>query len=368
MYEKNFKLGFGCMRPPMKDGEPDAAEFSRMVDAYIEAGFNYFDTAHGYVSGKNEAMLKTCLTSRYPREAYILTDKLSTNFFKTEEEILPLFEKQLEECGVEYFDYYLMHAQDRILYEKYKSCNAYEIALGLKEQGKIKHFGISFHDTAEVLEQILCDYPQIEVVQIQFNYADYYDPAVQSRKVYETCRKYGKPVIIMEPVKGGCLVNLPDEAKAVFDELGTRSYASYAIRFAAGFEGVMSVLSGMGSMEMVEDNVNSIKNFVPLNEKELEAIDKVRAIFAAKDTIPCTACKYCVDSCPKNIPIPELFGCLNSKRMYNNWSASYYYNVHTRNGGSAGTCIKCGKCETFCPQHLKIRDLLETVAEEFEKK
>ena len=236
--QKNF--GFGCMRLPMKNGEVDHEELTKMVDTFMERGFNYFDTAHGYVGGKSEIALRECLTSRYPREAYVLTDKLSTHHFNRQEDIRPLFESQLAACGVEYFDFYLMHAQDRNIFEKFKKCRAYETALEFLAEGKIKHFGISFHDRAEVLEQILTEYPQIEVVQIQFNYVDYEDEAVESRKVYEVCEKHGKPVIVKEPVKGGSLVNLPPDAQKILDDLHGGSNASYAIRFAASFPNIVS--------------------------------------------------------------------------------------------------------------------------------
>ena len=362
------KLGFGCMRLPMKDGAVDYAEFSKMVDAFLESGFNYFDTAHGYVGGKSEIALRECLTSRYPRDSYILTDKLTNFFFKKQEDIRPLFENQMEACGVDYFDFYLMHAQNAENFEFFKRCRAYETALELKAEGKFRHFGISFHDTADVLERILTEYPQIEVVQIQFNYADYEDQAVESRKCYEVCRKFGKPVIVMEPVKGGNLANLPDDAKAVLDELDGGSPASYAIRFAAGFEGVLTVLSGMSDMAQTEDNISYMKDFRPLSQTELAAIDRVREIFRSKNMIPCTACRYCVDGCPKAILIPDLFACLNAKKVFNNWNTDYYYdNVYTTRNGKASDCIKCGKCEQTCPQHLSIRELLADVTEEFEK-
>ena len=365
--KKNF--GFGCMRLPMKNGEVNVKEFSDMVDIFLENGFNYFDTAHGYVNGKSETALRECLTSRYPRDKYILTDKLTNFFFKKQEDIRPFFEQQLKACGVEYFDFYLMHAQNAESFEFFKKCKAYETALELQKEGKFKHFGISFHDKAEVLEQILTEYPQIEVVQIQFNYIDYDDPAVQSRKCYEVCKKFGKPVIVMEPVKGGNLVNLPEDAKAVLDGLHGGSPASYAIRFAAGFDGIMMVISGMSDMAQIKDNIGYMKDFKPLTETELEAVGKVRELFLSKNLIPCTACRYCIDGCPKQISIPDLFACLNAKKTFNNWNTDYYYNnVYTVRNGKASDCVKCGKCEHACPQHLSIRELLADVAAEFDRK
>ena len=355
--KKNF--GFGCMRLPMNGGEVDFAQTKQMVDAFLDAGFNYFDTAHGYIQGKSETALKECLTSRYPRDRYILTDKLTGNFFKTEADILPFFESQLEACGVDYFDFYLMHAQGAGNYSHYKECRTYETAFALKAEGKIRHVGISFHDRAEVLEQILTDYPEV---------VDYDDPAVQSRKCYEVCRKFNKPIIVMEPVKGGNLVNLPEDAKAVLDELHGGSAASYALRFAAGFPGMMMVLSGMSTLEQMQDNISFMKDFQPLNETELAAVKKVQQIFKSKNLIPCTACRYCTDGCPKHISIPDLFATMNTKQLYHDWNADYYYNVvHTAPGRKASDCLKCGKCEKVCPQHLPIRKLLEDVAKEFEK-
>lgn len=364
--KKNF--GFGCMRLPMNGSEVDYDEFTKMVDYFIENGFNYFDTAHGYIGTKSEIAVRECLVKRYPRESYILTDKLTTFYFNAENEVRPFFESQLKACGVDYFDFYLMHAQSKEIFEKFKKCRAYEQALELKEEGKIKHFGISFHDTADVLEEILATYPQVEVVQIQLNYIDYDDPAVQARKCLEVCNKYAKPVIVMEPVKGGNLVNLPDDAKKYFDELGG-SYASYAIRFTASQEGVFMVLSGMSNMEQMRDNLSYMKDFKPLDQREYTAIQNVCDVFKSMNLIPCTACRYCTAGCPKNISIPDLFACMNTKKLYHDWNTDYYYGeVCTKNKGKASDCIKCGKCETACPQHLKIRELLESVAKEFEHK
>lgn len=365
--KKNF--GFGCMRLPMNGDEVDFEQFCEMTDYFLAHGFNYFDTAHGYISGKSETAIRECLVKRHPRGSYILTDKLTAPYFEKEEDIRPFFQSQLEACGAEYFDFYLMHAQCKSVFEKFKSCRAYETALELKAEGKIKHFGISFHDTAEVLDQILTEYPQVEAVQIQLNYVDFDDPAVQSRKCYEVCRKHGKPVIIMEPVKGGNLVNLPDDAKEIIDSLGGGSPASYAIRFAAGFDGVFMVLSGMSNMEQMQDNLAYMADFKPLTDEETQAVNKVRDVFLSKHLIPCTACRYCTDGCPKHISIPDLFACMNAKKVYHDWNSDYYYNdVHTKHGGKASDCIGCGKCEKACPQHLQIRELLKDVAKEFENK
>lgn len=369
--EIHYCFGFGCMRLPMKDGRVDMDEFTAMVDYYLDQGFNYFDTAHGYINGLSELAIKDGLTSRYPRDRYILTDKLTGSYFNKEEDIRPFFEKQLQCTGVEYFDFYLMHAQNAREFEKFKKCRAYETAFALKKEGKVRHVGISFHDHADVLDQILSEYPQIEIVQIQFNYLDYDDPYIESARVLEVARKHNKPVIVMEPVKGGNLVNLPDEAQKILDGLHGGSNASYAIRFAAGFDGIRIVLSGMSNLAQMKDNLSFMKDFKPLNDQELEAVKKVNRVFRGLNMIPCTACHYCIEEnhCPKNIRIPDLFACLNSKKIFHNSNADYYYDnvLTTQENGKASECIKCGACEKVCPQHLPIRDLLAQVAAEFEK-
>ena len=363
------KLGFGCMRLPMIEGKVDNATFCQMIDTFMENGFNYFDTAHGYLDGASEIAIRECLTSRYPRESYVLTNKLTGSFFKSEEEIRPFFNMQLEACGVEYFDFYLMHTQNASLFKKFKACRAYETAFELKKEGKVRHVGISFHDSADVLDEILTAYPEIEVVQIQFNYYDYEDKNVQSRACYDVCRKHGKPILVMEPVKGGTLVNLPEDAKAPILALNGGSLASYAIRFAAGFEGMVCVLSGMGNMDMMLDNISYMKDFKPLSEAEHKALREAVDIIHQKDFISCTGCRYCVPGCPMGILIPDVFNCLNDKKLFNSWQGEYFYNcVYTKKGGKASDCIGCGACEESCPQHLPIRELLIKVKEEFEDK
>lgn len=360
-------LGFGLMRLPMDGDNVDYKETCAMADAFLDAGFNYFDTAHGYIGGKSEIAFKDCIAKRYPRDKYIIADKLSGWNFETEEEIIPLFESQLEACGVEYFDYYLMHSQTAKYFEKYKKCHAYEKVFDLKEQGKISHVGISFHDSADVLDAILTEYPQIEFVQIQFNYADFDDSVVQSKKCYDVCRAHGKPVIVMEPVKGGKLVNLPDEASRIFAEAGNLSNAGYAIKFAASFEGVEMVLSGMSNMAQMEDNISFMKDFVPLTDEESKAVEKVREVFRNLRLIQCTECRYCVSECPSGIPIPDVFTDMNAKAVFNDWAAKGNYKKHTTDKGKASDCIGCGACEAVCPQKLSIRELLTKVADTFEK-
>ena len=352
LIRKNF--GFGFMRLPMNGEEVDIPQTIQMVDLFLENGFNYFDTAHGYLNGKSELAIKECLTSRYPRDRYILTNKLSAPCFQKEEDIRPLFQQQLEACGVDYFDFYLIHAVSAARMPFYEGTGAFRIAQELKQEGKVRHVGMSFHDKAEVLDEILTKHPELEVVQIQFNYVDFEDEKVESRKCYEVCRKHGKPIIIMEPVKGGTLVNLPAAAQRVLDRLEGGSNASYAIRFAAGFEGVKMVLSGMSTIGQAEDNVSFMKDFQPLNPQEQEALETVCAVFRNQGLIPCTACRYCTEVCPQEIPIPELFSAVNDKR-----SDQPYTGIDMDS-----QCIKCGRCEEVCPQNLKIRELLTVAAEE----
>ena len=368
--EIHGNFGFGCMRLPMKGDTVDYEAFCRMADAFIEAGLNYFDTAHGYIGGQSETAIRDCVAKRYDRSKFLLTDKLTDPYFKKQEDIRPFFEKQLAWCGVEYFDFYLMHAQDRNNYQKFQRCKAYETCYALKEEGLIRHFGISFHDKADVLDMILTEHPEIEIVQIQFNYVDYEDASVESRKVYEVCEKHGKLVIVMEPVKGGSLVNLPEEADRILRDLNGGSNASYAIRFAASFPNMAMVLSGMSNMEQMQDNLSAMKAFRPLDETELAAVQKVCEIFRGLNLVPCTSCRYCVEEneCPKGIRIPDMFSALNAHEAFHSWNSEFYYsNVLIGNGhGKASDCIRCGKCERVCPQHLEIRELLQKVAKAFE--
>ena len=367
------KLGFGMMRLPMIEKEVDIEQTKRMVDIFLENGFNYFDTAHGYIGGKSELAVRECLTSRYPRESYLLTDKLTGSYFEKEEDIRPFFRSQLEACGVEYFDFYLMHAQNAKNFVKFRECRAYETAFELKKEGLVRHVGLSFHDTPETLDMILGTYPEVEAVQLQFNYADFEDPSVQSRRCYEVCVRHGKPVIVMEPVKGGNLVFLPDGPQAVFDRFReakgvSATNASYAVRFAASFPSVFMVLSGMSDIAQMEDNTATMRDFTPLDEEEFAMIDEVRAEIEKLIAIKCTGCSYCVteNECPMKIDIPEYFDVYNSKKAFNNTRSGRFFDYLASKGGKPSDCLKCGMCEEVCPQHLPIRELLETVSAEFE--
>ena len=376
------RLALGCMRLPLNgssEGDIDMEKCKEMVDRFMEAGFNYFDTARVYHRGVSEKMIKECISDRYPRESFVLTDKLSDGCFRNEEDIRPLFEDQLKVLGVDYVDFYLMHALDKGNYDKYQRTHAWEIAQELKAEGKIRHIGFSFHDDAEFLEQILKDHPETEIVQIQFNYYDIDSPSVQSAKLYEICEKYDKPVLVMEPVRGGGLANLPAVAQDVLDKLYEKqceeegcspedhpSAASYALRFAASFPMVCMVLSGMGDMDMIEDNIDTFTDFCPISEDELEALYKVKDLMKTPGLIPCTACHYCTEGCPQEIKIPDLFQNYNNNKLFPSWNSTMYYDINTRGAGKASDCIKCGKCEKACPQHLRIGDLLEKVAAEFE--
>lgn len=361
-------LGFGCLRLPMTaGGAVDQEKFNQMVDCYMTAGFNYFDTAHTYIDGKSEVAIREGLVRRYPRESFVLTNKLTTPLFLSEEDIVPLFEEQLAACGVDYFDYYLMHGLSERLYARFVEHRAFDVVKHLKDEGKVRHIGISFHDKPAVLKQILDAHPEIEVVQIQLNYLDYDDPVVEGGKVYEVCSEYGKPVIVMEPVRGGGLAVLPEVAQKYIDGMNGDSPASYALRYAASFEDAIMVLSGMSTIEQIEENVRTMKDFKPLTEAEYIMLDQIKVVFRSMGLIPCTACRYCIAGCPKHILIPRLFACLNAKKQFIDWDNSGSYLHYTgMKYGRASDCIGCGQCEEVCPQHLPITELLKEVADVYD--
>ena len=362
------KLGFGCMRLPKDENGVDYSEFSKMIDVFMERGFTYFDTAYVYHEKKSEIALRECLVKRYPRESFQIADKMPPWDLKKPEDLENTFNEQLEKCGVEYFDYYLMHNMNRDTYPTMKSLGGFEFAKKMKEEGKIKNLGFSFHDSAEFLEMVIKENPGMDFVQLQLNFIDMENPQVQSRACYEVLEKYNLPAIVMEPIRGGSLCNIPTEAEAIYKELGDSSAASYAIRFAASFPLVFMVLSGMSTMEQLLDNTNYMQDFKPLTDIERAAIDKVAEILKAYKTVPCTECGYCLEGCPKKINIPKLFDCYNRVRAYGDYDEiKKDYSKYTENAGKASDCIKCGLCEGHCPQHIEIREKLSDVSKMFDK-
>ena len=354
------RLGLGCMRLKMDEDNVCYKELEDMADYLIASGYNYFDTAHGYIGGKSEICVGDCISARHNREDFVLADKLSAWCYKTEEDIVPLFEKQLAQCKVDYFDFYLLHSVNTDTYPKYKETNAIKYLRKFKEEGKIKHIGISFHETAPFLDMVLSEIPDIEFVQLQINYLDYDDPSVQSKECYETAVRHGKKVIVMEPVKGGALVNLPGEASDILDSLGYDNYASFALGFVQSFPEVFMVLSGMGSMEMVKQNIKTFEEFVPFSKKEYETAETLRKIIRDAKLIPCTACSYCTELCPKAIPIPGIFGAYNEvlgAKMTIGDAKKAFPGIMEK----ADDCINCGKCESVCPQKIAIREKLQEV-------
>ncbi|NLC39710.1 MAG: 4Fe-4S dicluster domain-containing protein [Clostridiaceae bacterium] len=362
------KLAFGFMRlPETEDEKIDLEATKKMVDRFIEEGFSYFDTAYGYHKQQSEIAIRECLVKRYNRKQFLLTDKLSPFHFEKEEDLPGLFAEQLEKTGVKYFDTYLLHTLNRRNYEKFLQANAFEFIQKLKAEGKVKRIGFSFHDTADFLDQVLTDHPYMEVVQLQFNYLDFYDPEIQSYACYQVCERHDKTVLVMEPVKGGKLANLPAEAKSILDSFGTgASPASYAIRFAASFPRVERVLSGMSNHEQMEDNVSYMKDFMPLTENEYLMIDEVRKIIEKAEQIPCTACDYCLEDCPVEIPISGIIALLNEHSTDKDKSLSGEYEELVAGRGRASECIECAACENICPQHLEITRHMEDAAAIFE--
>ncbi len=367
------KLGFGAMRLPLDDPEDQTSvnleRVCQMVDAFMEQGFTYFDTAYMYHKYVSERFIKQALVDRYPRESFLLADKLPISHLKQKEDMERFFQEQLEKCGVEYFDYYLLHNISRSWWEVVKNLDAFAFAREKKAEGKIRRLGFSFHADAELLEEILRDHPETEFVQLQLNYIDWDSPNIQARECYEICRRYGKDVIVMEPVKGGILANVPDEAerlmKACAPEL---SVASWAVRFAASQEGVIMVLSGMSDEAQMADNLSYMKDFRPLNQQEQEVVEKVVKIINASIAVPCTACQYCVEGCPAQIPIPQYFSLYNQQCQFGEKSNSQgYYDNYKGRRGMAKDCVECGQCEQICPQHLPIIEELKKVSAAFDK-
>ena len=368
------KLGFGLMRLPLLNEEDkksiDKEQACQMTDLFLERGFTYFDTAYMYHEYESERAVKDFLVTRKDRGSYTLASKLPVMQLKEKEDMERIFNEQREKCGVEYFDYYLLHALDAEHYKTVKRLGCFEFAMQKKAEGKVKHVGFSFHDSADVLDEILTDHPEAEFVQLQLNYLDWEDAKVQSRKCYETAVKHGKKVVVMEPVKGGTLANLPAKAKEVLHGLHPDwSDASWAIRFVASLENVMVVLSGMSNLQQMEDNSGYMEQFEPLTEQEKKVLlGQVVDIIHEAAKIPCTACRYCVEGCPMSIAIPEYFALYNAEITEKGTPEhKEQFESLAKEHGKPGDCVACGQCEGACPQHLPAIEWLKKVAEVFEK-
>ncbi len=373
MEEKYFgenvkKLGFGLMRLPRKGPVIDVKETSEMVDLFLSEGFTYFDTAFVYVG--SEAATRKALVERYPRESYTLASKLFAAKIPSEKIAKGELETSLKRTGAKYLDYYLLHSIMESNYQKYDKFGLWNFVKEEKAKGRIKHYGFSFHGGPELLDKLLTEHPDVEFVQLQINYADWENPKVRSREVYEVARRHGKSIVVMEPVKGGKLANPPEEVKKIFDAVNPgASYASWAIRFVASLDGILTILSGMSNLEQMKDNISYMKNPVPLNEKEREAIKKAQEIFNKASDIPCTACRYCTEGCPKSISIPDIFALRNKQISDGSFDeAREEYARLVSDGAGASDCIGCGQCEKVCPQKLEIRKLLSDCADSLEKK
>ena len=376
-FKPEKKLGFGLMRLPRNNpdnaADVDVEQVKKMVDLFMERGFTYFDTAWMYNGFASENVAKEALTDRYPRESYTLATKLHAGFFNSLEDRDKVFNEQLRKTGAGYFDYYLLHGIEQSMIDKYEEFDCFNWLLDKKAQGLVRHCGFSFHDTPELLDAILTKHPEMEFVQLQLNYLDWKSRWIQSEACYKVAEKHGKPVIVMEPVKGGTLANLPEEAEKLFREHDPEmSIPSWAIRFAASQPNVMVVLSGMSNLEQMDNNTSYMQDFKPLSEEEQQLCFKAAEIINSQITIPCTSCHYCTEGCPMQICIPEYFSIYNEDMREDlskkGWTINFTnYEILSKTHGKASDCIGCGQCEGVCPQHLTIIDFLKDVAAHYER-
>ena len=359
------KLGFGLMRLPEKDGVIDHEHVCRMVDSYMQAGMNYFDTAYVYHGGRSEVAAKEAVVKRYPRDAFMLATKLPAWEIKQASDVDRIFNEQCERAGVDYFDFYLLHSiEDGNNYDTYVKYDCFEWGVKMRDEGKIRHFGFSFHGTPELLEQIVDSHPEVEIVQIQLNYLDRTNPVAQSQALYDILAARNIPMIIMEPVRGGMLASMTPDIERKFKAMRPDdSVASWAMRYVGSLPGVMTILSGMSNEEQMEDNIKTFTDFEPMSDEEFKLIDEVTDEILSIPQIGCTSCKYCVDGCPMSISIPDVFRTINTLRRYpDDWRSKNYYSGLISRSGKASDCVECGQCEGVCPQHLPIIELLKDAA------
>lgn len=363
------KLGFGLMRlPKLSDGKIDIEQTKEMVDLFLDAGLTYFDTAYVYDNGESEKAAKAALVDRHPRESYTLCTKLCAWMGADDEKSAKQqFYTSLERTGAGYFDYYLLHALQRSNYKIYDEYHIWDFVKEQKSKGLIKYYGFSFHADPALLEELLTDHPDVDFVQLQINYADWENPGVASRKCWEIARRHGKSITIMEPVKGGALADPVPKVQEILKSANKdASLASWAVRFAASLDGIITVLSGMSNIEQMKDNISYMKNFKPLDETEQAVIRMAQEALNDSTDIPCTTCHYCTDGCPKNIPIPEIFSVANRQRGNAEFRGKREYTIATEGKGKASDCIECGQCENACPQQIKVITHLKSCAEQFE--
>lgn len=368
--EEISKLGFGFMRLPMIGKEIDMEQTKEMVDLFMSKGFSYFDSSWGYMGGKSEEAMKTAIVDRYPRESFQIATKCPAWIVKTPEEAKNMIWTSLKRTGLEYIDFYLLHNMGGSRTKVFDDYGMWDYLQELKEKGIIRHIGFSIHDKADEIDRILTAHPEVEFVQFQLNYDDWDSPTIQARKCYEVALKHQKPIVVMEPVKGGLLANPVDRVRKIFEDANPNaSLASWAIRYAASMDHIITVLSGMSTLDQVKDNVSYMEEFKPLSHEEGMVIENAQTLLREVPSIPCTACEYCMEGCPQNIRIPYVFGAYNRKKTYNDLQgAQGNYFLETFTSGKASECIACGNCEQVCPQQINIMDNLKIIAEELEKK
>lgn len=370
--EEIKKLGFGLMRLPEyeQDGEKqvDLNQLNEMVDLFMDAGFTYFDTAYGYHGGRSEEAVKEALVKRHPRESFQLATKLPAWAVDTADKAKAMFTTSLERTGAGYFDFFLLHNLGQHRTDAFEKFGIWDYMLEQKEKGLIKHLGFSFHDNAEELRRVLEVHPEVEFVQLQINYADWESDEIESRKCFEVAQEFGKPVIVMEPVRGGALADPPKQVAAVFEEASKEaSLASWAIRYAASLPNVITVLSGMSTVDQMKDNISFMREFTPLSDAEYQVVKQAQEELAAIPSIPCTDCRYCLEGCPTGVKIPAALSALNVYLIYRNLDDAKIKYAWNTEDGRASECIACGACEEVCPQHIHIIDELKRSVELLEE-